>query len=145
MGETVEREPRPVGYWLKHLDRLLEAAFARALAAEGLTRRHWQVLDTLRVSPATAAELDAALEPFLGDAPAAAATVASDLAGRGWVAAPAAGRWALTEPGRRAHARLHERIVALRRRVRHGVTDQEYRTLTDTLRRMAANLESAAR
>ena len=42
---------RPIGYWLKHLDRLIEASFERIFADEGLTRRDWQVLSTLDAAP----------------------------------------------------------------------------------------------
>jgi hypothetical protein len=35
---------RPIGWWLKHLDGLIEAAFDRALATERLSRRHWQTV-----------------------------------------------------------------------------------------------------
>jgi hypothetical protein len=67
---------RPIGYWLKHLDRLIDDSFSRALAADELTRRHWQVLNTLARGPASPAELTQALEPFLrGPAPLAATTV----------------------------------------------------------------------
>jgi hypothetical protein len=47
MEERVEENRRPIGYWLKHLDRLIEDTFERTLSMEGLTRRHWQVLNTL--------------------------------------------------------------------------------------------------
>ncbi len=38
----MEPERRPIGYWLKHLDGLIERAFEGALGTAGLTRRHWQ-------------------------------------------------------------------------------------------------------
>ena len=31
-----EQDRRPIGYWLKHLDRLIEQSFERTLGAEGL-------------------------------------------------------------------------------------------------------------
>jgi hypothetical protein len=46
---------RPIGYWLKHLDSMIEGTFERTLASEGLTRRHWQVLNTLHTQPSTPA------------------------------------------------------------------------------------------
>jgi hypothetical protein len=45
--ETMSEDRRPIGYWLKHLDGLIEAAFSRTLAGQGVTRRHWQALKTL--------------------------------------------------------------------------------------------------
>ena len=35
----------PIGYWLKRLDRAIEGALDPTLAAENLTRRHWQTLN----------------------------------------------------------------------------------------------------
>ena len=46
-----DEESRPIGYWLKHLDGLLEQTFDHVLARNGVRRRHWQVLDTLRGGP----------------------------------------------------------------------------------------------
>ena len=36
---------KPIGWWLKELDRLLESSFEQVLAADGLTRRQWQALN----------------------------------------------------------------------------------------------------
>lgn len=43
----MSEDRRPIGYWLKHLDGLIEAAFSRTLAGQGVTRRHWQALKIL--------------------------------------------------------------------------------------------------
>ena len=44
----MDAEDRPLGYWLKQVDRLLDDAFDRVLRDEGVTRRHWHVLNVLR-------------------------------------------------------------------------------------------------
>ena len=36
---------KPIGWWLKEVDRLLELSFEQVLAADGLTRRQWQALN----------------------------------------------------------------------------------------------------
>jgi hypothetical protein len=51
--ETMREDRHPIGYWLKHLDSLIEAAGERALAGQGVTRRHWQALNTLQERPST--------------------------------------------------------------------------------------------
>jgi hypothetical protein len=51
--ETMREDRRPIGYWLKHLDGLIEAAVERALAGQGVTRRHGQALNTLQERPST--------------------------------------------------------------------------------------------
>ncbi|MER7858487.1 hypothetical protein ABTX61_05250 [Amycolatopsis japonica] len=37
---------KPIGFWFAHLHQALEASLDHLLAAESLTRRHWQVLNT---------------------------------------------------------------------------------------------------
>ena len=132
---------RPIGYWLKHLDRLIEGTFERTLASEGLTRRHWQALNTLRARPSTHAEIAAALAPFLAGDPGAERRVVDDLVARGWVKPGRNDLLELTAEGVGAHAALHERVAATRQALLRGVTEDEYRAVIDVLRRMAENLE----
>jgi hypothetical protein len=79
----MEPERRPIGYWLKHLDRLIDEAFERAFDADGLTRRHWQVLNTLAAGPSTAAALTAALQPFVQEDAKAVEVIINDFFDRG--------------------------------------------------------------
>jgi hypothetical protein len=103
---------RPIGYWLKQLDRLIEDTFSRTLSEQGLTRRHWQVLNTLARDPAGPAELTRALDPFLRDDPAGQAEVVAGLIRRDWVTRDHDGRLRLTGPGRTAHQRTQEQSPA---------------------------------
>lgn len=75
----MEHDRQPIGYWLKHLDRLIDEAFERTLGADGLTRRHWQVLNTLAGGTSTAASLAVALQPFVDDGASALERVLDDL------------------------------------------------------------------
>lgn len=130
---------KPLGWWLRHVHELLESSMTRALDAESLTRRHWQVLNTIAHGARTPEELDAALAPFVATEGPTAPKVA-DLRARGWVAA---GEVALTSEGREAHARVEARVKAFRAAVTDGVSDDDYRTTIRTLRRCAENLEAA--
>jgi hypothetical protein len=134
---------RPVGYWLKHLDRLIEDTFSAALTAEGLTRRHWQVLNTLAQGPAGPGELTAALEPFLRDDPAGQATTVDHLIHLGWASRDHDGRLGLTPRGRTAHQAIQERVRQTRGLLVRGISADEYAALIDVLTRMAANLETS--
>jgi DNA-binding MarR family transcriptional regulator len=134
------RPNQPIGYWLKHLDRLIDADFDRALGAGQLSRRHWQVLNLLARQPARPADLRAALAPFLADTPQAQTAVTSDLIGRGWVADDD-GRLHLTDTGREAHAAILAEVTGTRRKIVDGISDDEYLATVDVLRRMVANLE----
>jgi hypothetical protein len=53
--ETMREDCRPIGYWLKYLDGLTEAAVERTLAGQGVSRRHWQALNALHERPSTQA------------------------------------------------------------------------------------------
>jgi len=129
---------RPIGWWVKHLDALLEDVVDGAVAGEGLTRRHWQVLHTLASAPADEAALAGALADFAGDVPA----VAADLYGRGWLDRRS-GSLFLTAEGRTAHERLERAIGRVRRHVADGLSREEYERTVLVLRRMAENVERA--
>lgn len=126
---------KPIGWWLKHVDRRIEESFDRVLAAEGITRRPWQLLNTLGDGLAPAV----ALEPFLPTDPMARdaelAVLLDDLRARGWLDGDALG-----PEGRAARARIGEAVTAFRRRVTAGVGPQDHGIVIDTLRRMADNL-----
>ena len=135
---------RPIGYWLKHVDRLIEDTFSRTLAEHGLTRRHWQVLNTLAGDPASPAELAKALDPFLRDDQAGQTTAVAGLIHRGWAGHDCDGRLALTRDGRAAHQRAQEQVQQTRGLMLRGISAGEYTAAVDILTRMAANLEAGA-
>ena len=134
---------KPIGYWLRELDRLIEASFERTLADLGLSRRHWQTLNTLRRAPGAEHALGDALRPFWSHGAITIAEVTGDLLNRGWAERGGDGRYRLTASGRAAHAALLDRINAGRRRILDGLTPEEYRATVRVLRRMAENLEAS--
>ncbi len=125
---------KPLGWWLRHVHELLETSMAQALDAESLTRRQWQVLNTIALGARTQAEIDVALAPF-----GSTSAQVTNLRERGWVT----GTGELTGEGREAHARVEARVKAFRTAVTDGVSDDDYRTTIRTLERCAANLEAA--
>ena len=134
---------KPIGYWLKHLDRLIESAFDRSLAEHELSRRHWQILNTLENTAADEQDLAAALRPFWGEGGITLDEVTGELVRRGWIARGNDGRYTLTPHGAAAHAAAAERTRAIRRLTLDGLTEPEYHTTVRVLRRMAENLEGA--
>jgi hypothetical protein len=134
---TAER--RPIGFWLKLVDRLIDEGFDALLGGAGLTRRHWQVLNALQDGPATVQHLDAALAPFLGGPGASTGPFLEDLAARGWVAWND-GQFVTTRAGTDAQAELLAKVSEHRRRVTAGISADEYLATVGVLRRMAANL-----
>jgi len=133
-------EQRPIGFWLKLVDRLIDERFDALLGQAGLTRRHWQVLNELENGPATLRRLDAALAPFLDAEEPTTRPVLEDLSARGWVTWADQDRVALTEAGAAAHADLLAKVSANRRQAAAGISAEEYGATVDVLRRMAGNL-----
>ena len=132
---------RPIGWWVKRLDELLEQVVDRALADDGLTRRHWQVLHALGPGGTDERDLGGTLAPFGGAAE--LPPVLAELTGRGWVTRGAGGRLEHTGAGRAAAERLLGRITALRRQVTDGLTAEEYERTVAALARMVGNVERA--
>jgi hypothetical protein len=133
----------PIGYWLKRLDRAIDGALDPTLAAEDLTRRHWQAMNLLHEGPSDAPALAEALRPFWGQGAITLDEVLSDLERRALVV-DHGGRYALTVTGTVARAKLAEQVDLTRRRLVDGVTRQEYRVTVEVLQRMTANLEGTA-
>jgi DNA-binding MarR family transcriptional regulator len=137
---TVPTDRRPIGFWLKLVDRLIDESFDRLLLEVGLTRRHWQVLTALQAGPATVHQLDASLAPFLGQREPTTRPVLEDLHARGWLAWSPDDHATPTQAGATAHTALLAGVAANRRLVTAGVTADEYLATVDVLRRMATNL-----
>jgi hypothetical protein len=133
-------ERKPIGYWLKELDRRIEQTLDRALAGEGVTRRDWQVLNVLDTEPAARDEILDKLRPFWGEDAMPPNTVLDGLLDRGWALLDASHRYALSPEGESARAALLERITQLRAAVADGVSPEQYNITIDTLARMAENL-----
>ncbi|HET6317572.1 MAG TPA: MarR family winged helix-turn-helix transcriptional regulator [Chloroflexota bacterium] len=135
---------QPIGYWLKHLDHLIEASFDRTLADFGIGRRHWQTLNVLATGPHSDADLAEALAPFWVDGGLPPRSqVLTDLEHRDWVDVREDG-YALTNAGRLAHSELADRVRIARQRATDGISAAEYASAVRTLERMAANLAAEA-
>jgi hypothetical protein len=132
----------PIGYWLKRLDRAIDGALDPTLAAQDLTRRHWQTMNLLHQGPSDAPALAEALRPFWGQGAISLDEVLSDLERRALVANDG-GRYALTAAGTATRAKLAEQVDLTRRRLVDDVTREEYLATVEVLQRMTANLEGA--
>jgi DNA-binding MarR family transcriptional regulator len=127
---------RPIGWWVKRLDALLEQAVDSAVAGEGLTRRHWQVLHSLADDAGPEGDLRSTLADFTGDVGA----VVTDLVGRGWVQRSADDGLALTPEGRAGHDRAAAAVGQVRRHVADGLSAAEYEQTVRILSRMVDNV-----
>ncbi len=135
---------RPIGYWLRHLDNLLEAQLEGTLAGHGLVRRQWQVLHSLARRPRTCGELAQALAPCRRPGEPAVEPLLDELTGRGWISrARGADLVSLTEQGRAVHRELTREVQRTRVLVLNGVTPDQYSDTVRTLASLARNVEHA--
>jgi DNA-binding MarR family transcriptional regulator len=134
---------RPIGYWLKELDRLIDKHFELQLGNAGLSRRQWQLLNLLEDHPRSVPELQAELEPFLADAADDLSDPLSGLVTRGWVESTD-NIVNLTETGQAHLEIIKAKVAELRQALMKGIAPEEYQTTIEVLSRMAANLESSA-
>lgn len=123
MNSTSDTQtPRPFGYWIKAVDRLMAAEFATAFENEGASRRDWRLLNVVD-----------------GTAPAARPLHPGKLRGlveRGWIAQDGEG-WTLTEEGRAAKERLGAIVDGIRAQVADAVSPEDFDTTVATLEQIA--------
>lgn len=133
-------DQRPIGFWLKLVDRLIDERFASTLEEHGVTRRQWQLLNVLSRGQSTGAQLDAVLAPFLSamDGETVEEQLA-ELVDSGWVALSPSG-YSLADPGRTALAALASTVDKTRALTADGVSEPHYAQTLETLERMARNL-----
>ncbi len=130
---------RPIGYWVKTLDRLIESELDAALAGHGLTRRGWQIMNLLRRGAHSREELVTELASFDGgggDVEGALET----LVGSGLVEARGETTLALTADGRSRLDEAGSTVGATRSRIAEGLTQDDYDTTVRTLATMCRNL-----
>lgn len=132
-------DQRPIGYWLKLVDNLIEKQFAMTLDEHGVTRRQWQLLTVLARSNATIEQLDESIAPFTEGTTESAAEHLSELIESAWVDATADG-YELTDRGRTAFSTLAEVVGKQRAAVAQGIDEKEYAATLGVLERMALNL-----
>ncbi|WP_449281934.1 hypothetical protein [Leucobacter sp.] len=142
------RDGRPLGYWLRTVDRLLAERFAEAFEREGLTRGDWRRMN--RVDGTVPGERFGGRGACrdgdrLGDRPGRAdrearrAEKLRRLAERGWIAEDGGG-WGLTDSGREAKERLGAEVRGIRATVADAVTPEDYATTVRSLERIAVAL-----
>ncbi|MFD8542849.1 MarR family winged helix-turn-helix transcriptional regulator [Streptomyces sp. NPDC059649] len=132
---------RPLGYWLTHLHNLLETHFAATLDDLGLSRRHWQVLNTFsRADRTTHDDLTTALAPFWTNGEPELDGLLDEFAARGWTRRDALPGLTLTDAGRAVHAEAAARIASARTTVMTGLTPEQYTEVIRILSVMADNV-----
>lgn len=129
-SDTSLTPPRPLGFWLRTVDALLDRAFADALEKDDASRRDWMLLN------AVDGTVDA---PWLIERLARRSGRARRLAERGWIAETDGG-WTLTDDGRAAKDRLGGIVDGIRERVAGAVSPEDLATTLASLEAIAREL-----
>jgi hypothetical protein len=132
-------DQRPIGYWLRLVDGLINEQFAQTLDEHGVTRMQWQLLNVLARGQASVEMLDAAVTPFLVPGGETTLDHLTELIESAWVDATPTG-YELTERGHGALDRLTNVVAEQRTVMAAGVAESEYLTTVTTLEHMARNL-----
>jgi hypothetical protein len=139
MTEQQGKGQLPVGYWLKHVDRLLTERSDAALSERGFTRLRWQTMNTIaEAGSISRASLYETLRPFANREQLDA--LVAGLIQPGWVAEGRDRALTVTESGQAEHAQLLQLQQTVRQRAFAGVSAEEYAMLVAVLQRVAGNL-----
>ena len=133
-------ERRPIGWWLKTADDRIEQAFEDAFESQSITRREWQVLESVARAPVLESELLKTLGAFAG-----AQDAVDDLRHRGLLADGADGVLTLTDAGQGAHGRATAGVATVRSAVTAALPAENYATLIQLLSDLVDGLERTSK
>jgi hypothetical protein len=131
---------QPIGWWSGEAYRRVVGAIRAELAVEDLTQPHWWTLNHVSGAPGrwTRAALVERLASY-DDLGIDFTVVFDDLVTRGWLA-ETAGHLTLTDEGEAALRRARTRNLRAHQRTHEGISEADYVTTVNVLRRMVANL-----
>ncbi len=132
---------KPIGYWLKRLDELIETNLDHALEPFGLQRRHWQTLNLVAAGDRRSGDVAAELAPFLESSD-RAESLLNELIDTGWLQRTD-DLFDFTDSGRSRFETAHSAVTTARTRVGEGLSRRDYETTVATLQIMCQNLERA--
>ncbi|MBB6075907.1 MarR family transcriptional regulator [Streptomyces paradoxus] len=136
-----ELAAQPIGAWTGEACRRVVGAIRGQLAVENLTQPHWWTLNHASGARGhwTRATLTDRLTPY-DDQNTDFDAVYDDLIARGWLTQDATGAMTLTEEGEAGRLRARERNIRVHHRTHDGISQADFITTINVLRRMVANL-----
>jgi DNA-binding MarR family transcriptional regulator len=136
----VQSPRRPVDFWLRLLDKLINEHFGKTLEEHGVTRRPWEVMNLLSRGPASHDELVEALAPFHSEVQARTLTdELAELEDSGWLLRREQA-YQLTQRGQMSYQRLEPVLRATDEEIGRDISPEDYATLLEVMERMAINL-----
>lgn len=130
---------KPIGWWLKRLDELIEQDLDHALEPFGLDRRYWQTLNLIAADKRRSSEVSAGIAPFV-ESSEHAASLLNDLTDTGWLDRTD-DSFDFTDSGRSRFELAHRAVTTARTRASEGLSRNDYETTVSTLQVMCENLE----
>ena len=135
--------PRPLGYWVKTVDRLIEGEFDAVAGELGLARNEWQVLQRLSVGAEQASTIEESLAPYCGPGQ-GVEELLRPLVKAGLVE-HRADEYRLTDDGEQRTAQVRDQAMErVNARVADGIPVEDQETLLRTLEQVAKNLGGTA-
>jgi DNA-binding MarR family transcriptional regulator len=134
---------KPIGYWLKHADRVVTEHIDRVLNENDFTRSRWQVLNIVyQVGTVTRSDVLDTMQTFIDARQ--LDEVIEEFVEEGWLVKHGEEEGAhltLTEAGKAQRETIFKLQSEVRRQTMQGITEREYATVIDVLEPMVSNLE----
>jgi DNA-binding MarR family transcriptional regulator len=143
MAQPDVTKQQPIGYWLKHADKVITEHVDRVLSDNGFTRFRWQVINIVyQAGTITMSDLFDTMQTFIDERQ--LEELIDGFVKEGWLIRRGKGdgaQLAITEAGKDKRETVFELQSEVRRRAMRGITEQEYTTVIDVLQRVVKNLQ----
>lgn len=142
----MDKEKRPIGYWLKEADKSISAAVNKNLEQYELTRFHWQVLNTVYTKEeATKEDILNLLKNFFDSSH--LSDILNDLTKKNWLtkeknSASGITMIQMTGEGKAAFTEISATQQRTRMQLFQGITNEEYETTIKVLKQLIDNASS---
>jgi hypothetical protein len=131
--------PRPLGYWVKTVDRMLDEQFEAEADGHGLSRQEWRLLSRLRTSAVAVEAAGAALPPSTGEEQTTEEALEA-LCSKGYAERQTTEYRLTDEGGAKAGEVQDASTQRILDRALDGLTPEDAQHLVATLERIATNL-----
>ncbi len=143
MAQPDVTKQQPIGYWLKHADKVITEHVDRVLSDNGFTRFRWQVINIVyQAGTITMSDLFDTMQTFIDERQ--LDELIDGLVKEGRLIRHGEGdgaQLAITDAGKHKRETVFELQSEVRRRAMRGITEQEYTTVIDVLQRVVKNLQ----
>jgi DNA-binding MarR family transcriptional regulator len=143
MAQPDVTKQQPIGYWLKHADKVITEHVDRVLSDNGFTRFRWQVINIVyQAGTITMSDLFDTMQTFIDERQ--LDELIDGFVKEGWLIRHGEGdgaQLAITEAGKDKRETVFELQSEVRRRAMRGITEQEYTTVIGVLQRVVKNLQ----